>query len=182
MTNSELTSRLEKSIEFLQEELAKIRTGRASPAVLESVKVNAYGSKVSVKEIGSIAVQDPQNLIVSPWDKNLLKEVAKGINDSELNLNAVVDGEVVRVPVPELTEERRKDLAKQVSAKVEEVKNSIRNIRQEAMKDIDALFSNKEISEDEKFRNKEEVEELVKEYTEKAANTGEKKSKDLLSI
>lgn len=182
MTQSELKSKLEKSVEFLREELSKIRTGRATPAIIESVKVNAYGTQMAVKEVGSIAVSDPQNLVVSPWDKNLADEIAKAIRESDLNLNPSVDGAVVRVPIPTLTEERRKEMAKMVSSKVEEVKSSLRNTRQDAMKDIDDLFEKKEIGEDAKFKQKDDVEELVKEYTEKAVEMGENKKSDLLSI
>lgn len=182
MTQSELKSKLEKSMEFLQGELSKLRTGRASPAILESIMVNAYGTKMAIREVGSIAVSDPQNLVVSPWDKNLADEVAKAIRESDLNLNPAVDGGVVRVPIPSLTEERRQELAKMVSTKIEEVKNSIRNIRQEAMKDIDSSFDKKEIGEDEKFNQKEKVEDLVKEFNDKVTETGENKKSDILSI
>lgn len=182
MTQSELKSKLEKSIEFLQGELSKVRTGRASPALLESILVNAYGTKMAVREVGSIAVADPQNLVISPWDKNLCDEVAKAIRESDLNLNPSVDGNVVRVPIPALTEERRQELAKMVTAKVEEVKNSIRNIRQDAMKDIDDSFTKKEIGEDEKFKTKEDYEELIKEFTDKASEMGESKKEDLLNL
>ena len=182
MTTSELRSKLNDSIEFLQEEMSKVRTGRASPSLLEQVKVNAYGSKMTLKELGSISVLDAQSLVVSPWDKSLLKEINKAISESDLGLNPMVDGEVVRVPIPDLTEERRKELTKSVTVKVEEVKNSIRNIRQEAMKDIDTAFEDKSISEDEKFSQKEEVEEIVKEFNEKASQAGENKKNDLLKI
>ncbi len=182
MTKPELKSKLEKSYEFLQTELSKIRTGRASPALLESVKVNAYGSQMSIKELGSVAVPDPQSLVISVWDKSLLDSVAKAINSGDLNLNAVVDGDIVRVPIPDLTEDRRKELTKLVTTKVEEIKNSIRNIRQEAMKDIDTDFDNKVISEDEKFGTKEDFEDLVKEFTKKAVDLGESKKTDLLNI
>lgn len=182
MTQSELKSKLEKSVEFLQGELSKVRTGRASPALLEELKVNAYDSKMAIRELGSITVLDAQSLVVTPWDKTLAPNIAKGINTSDLNLNAVVDGAIVRVPIPDLTEERRQEMTKLVTAKVEEVKNSIRNIRQEAMKDIDSRFNSKDISEDQKFDEKEKVEEIVKEYTDKTVKMGEDKKADLLKI
>ncbi len=182
MTTIELKSKLEKSLEYMKGELAKVRTGRASPSLLEEVKVSAYNSKMLVKELGSILVPDPQSLVVSPWDKSLLKEIVSAIKTSDLNLNPFVDGDVVRVPLPDLTEERRKELTKNVTAKVEEVKESMRNIRQEAMKDIDEQFEAKEISEDEKFGQKEEVEKVVKEVTDKVVEMGEDKKSDLLMI
>lgn len=182
MTKSELKAKLEKSLEFVEGEISKIRTGRASPALIESVKVNAYGSQMSIKELGSVSVPDPKSLVVSVWDKSLLNNVAKAINEGGLNLNAVVDSEIVRVPVPDLSEERRKELTKLVSAKIEEAKNSIRSIRQEAMKDIDGDFEKKLIGEDDKFKIKEEYEALVKEYTDQVTDLGEEKKEDLLSI
>lgn len=182
MNISELKSKLEKTIEYLQGELSKVRTGRASPSMLEEVKVNAYGSKMSIKELGSISVVDAQNMIIAPWDKTLIDSIVKSIREGELNLNPFKDGDIVRVPVPDLTEERRKELAKVVATKVEEVRNSIRSIRQDVMKDIDVAFTNKEISEDEKFSKKEDVEELVKSYTEKATSAGESKKNELLHI
>jgi ribosome recycling factor len=182
MTKLELKSKFDKSIEHLQEELGKVRTGRASPAILESVKVKAYDTTMNVREVGSITVLDPQNLVVSPWDKSLLNEIAKGIRDGGLGLNPIVDGDLVRVPIPDLSEERRTELTKVVATKVEEVKNAMRNVRQEAMKEIEAQFSAKQIGEDEKFRLKEETDAVTKEYTDKAEELAEQKRKDLLQI
>jgi len=162
--------------------MSKVRTGRASPSLLEEIKVNAYNSKMAIKELSSIMVPDPQSLVVSPWDKSLLQEINSAIKSSDLNLNPFIDGDVVRVPIPDLTEERRKELSKSVIAKVEEVKGSIRNIRQEAMKDIDTQFAAKQISEDEKFTQNEEIEKIVKEYTDKVVELGEAKKADLLKI
>lgn len=182
MTTSELKSKMERSLEYLQGELSKIRTGRASPALIEEIKVTAYDSKMAIRELGSITVSDPQNLVVSPWDKNLADQIAKAIRESDLDLNPFVDDDLVRVPLPDLTEERRKEMTKRVTNKVEELKSSIRNIRQEAMKDIDKQFEDKEISEDEKFDTKEEVDKIAKEFTDKVEELGENKKKDLLSI
>ncbi len=182
MTNSELKSKLEKSVEFLQTELAKIRTGRASPALIESIKVNVYETMMELREIGTINVLDSHNLVVSPWDKGLLKDIAGAIRNSDLKLNPVVDGDVVRVPLPQLTEDRRKEMTKLIIEKVEEVKGSLRNARQDAMKDIEDLFKKKEIGEDEKFTQKAEVEEIVKEHTDKTIKIGSDKEADILKV
>lgn len=182
MTNSELKFKLEKSVEYLQGELSKIRTGRASPALIESIKVNVYESMMEIREVGTITVLDPSNLVVSPWDKSVLKEIASAIRNSDLKLNPVVDGDVVRVPLPQLTEERRKEMTKLVTDKVEEVKGSIRNVRQEAMKDIEDKFKKKEIGEDEKFTEKDKVEETVKEYNDKVSKIGSDKEADILKV
>lgn len=182
MTEGEIKSKLDKSVEFLQSELAKIRTGRATPAMIENVNVDAYESKMSLVSIASVSVPDSQNLIVAPFDQGLAKNISNAINTSDLNLNSVVDGNVVRVPIPELSEERRKELSKQVTTKVEEVKGSIRNIRQEAKKELDTKFNNKEISEDEKFTDLEKANDLAKEYTEKVEDLGKVKKNELLKI
>jgi len=182
MNTIELKKRLQKSLDYLQSELSKVRVGRASPSMLEDVKVAAYESQVTIKEVGSIVVSDPQNLVITPWDKSLVEEVARSIRESKLDLNPVVDGCVIRVPFPQLTEERRKDLSKVVLLKVEEVKSSIRNIRQDVMRDIDKDFSNKLIGEDDKFKMKDDVDDVIKEFVEKAEKLGEDKKGDLLRV
>ena len=182
MTNSELKVKLDKSLEFLKSEMAQIRTGRANPGLLEDIVVEAYGAKMTVKELGSIMNLDPQTLVISPWDRGLLSSISKAIRDSEVKLNPVEESDRLRVPVPSLTEERRKEFSKLLSVKIEETKNTMRNVRQEAMKEIDRDFSDKLIGEDEKFRLKEEVEKIVKEFVEKAEELGEHKRQEIMTI
>ena len=182
MTASELRNRLSKSKEFVQTELSQIRTGRANPSLLEDVMVDAYDSKMALKELGSITLADSQTIMVVAWDKGLLPAISKAIRESEHRLNPVEVGENLRVPVPSLTEDRRKELVKLVNQKVEEAKQSIRNIRQDAMKDLDTAFNSKTISEDEKFTQKEEVEEIVKEHVEDVDKMGEAKASELMSV
>jgi ribosome recycling factor len=182
MNTSELKLKLLKSIDFLKSELSQIRTGRASPSLIESILVDAYDSKMSVRELGTITVTDSQSLVVSPWDKSVLKPIAKAIRESGLGLNPIDEPDKVRVPVPALNEERRSELAKVVSGKVEECKNSLRNVRQDTMKSIDKEFTDKDISEDEKFSQKEEVEKTVKTFIEQAEELGEAKKRELLAI
>ena len=182
MTTTEFKSRLTKSIDFLKVELNQIRTGRATPALIEDIKVDAYGTSMSLKELSSISLLDSQNLVVAPWDKGLIKPIAKAIRESELKLNPVDESDKVRVPIPALTEERRKEFTKIVATKLEECKNAMRNVRQEAMKDIEKDFSEKAIGEDEKFRLKEEVEKIMKEFLSEAEELGENKKEELLKI
>lgn len=182
MNTPELKNKLSKSIDFLKTELSQVRTGRASPSLIEAVLVEAYDSKMTIRELGTITVMDSQNLAVAPWDKTLLKAIAKAIRESDLGLNPVDESDRVRVPVPSLTEERRHDLIKMVSGKVEDCKNSMRNVRQDAMKDIDNEFADKKIGEDDKFSQKEEVEKTVKNFVEQAEEMGETKRKELLEI
>jgi ribosome recycling factor len=182
MTTSELKNRLDKTVEYLRTELTQIRTGRANPSLLENIYVNAYESKMTLKELGSITLSDAQTIMVSPWDKSLLPEIAKAIRESEVNLNPVEVGATLKVPIPALTEERRKELAKLVNSKVEEAKQAMRNIRQEAMKDIDKEFEEDKLTEDDKFLLREEVEETVKEHVDEVEEMGEKKTKEIMTV
>lgn len=182
MTTSELKDKLSKTVEFIKSELTQIRTGRANPSLLEDIVVEAYDSKMALKELGSITLSDAQTIMVTLWDKNLIPDVEKAIRESEVKLNPVEVGGNLKVPIPPLTEERRKELVKLVNQKVEEAKQSIRNIRQDAMKDIDLDFDNKKISEDDKFRLRDDVEDTVKEFIEKIEDIGNTKSKELMVV
>lgn len=182
MTNSELKAKLTKSLDFLKTELSQIRTGRATPALIEEVTVEAYGGKMTLREVASISTLDNTNLIVSPWDKSLLQSVAKAIREGGLGLNPVEDADKLRVPVPSLTEERRKEFTKLVATKTEECKNALRSVRQDHMKEIDKMFVDKEISEDEKFKFKEDVEKIVKESVEQADEMSDKKKQEIMTV
>ena len=182
MTITELKSKLSKTLEHLQQEMSQIRTGRASPTLLENILVEAYGTKMTLKELGSISVIDPQNLGVQIWDKSLQGDIVGAIRDSDLKVNPVIDGSIIRVPIPALTEDRRKEFVKIVSGKVEETKNATRNIRQEAMKDIERGFTDKVFGEDEKFSQKETVEQAVKDFVSQVDELGEDKKADILRL
>lgn len=182
MNFSDLESRLIKSVDFLKSELNQIRTGRVSPSLIENVSVEAYGSQMTIKELGSIMVLDNQNLVVTPWDKGLLKAISKKIMESGLGLNPVEESDRIRVPIPPLTEDRRKEFTKLVSTKVEECKNSLRSIRQDFMKIVDKDFADKLIGEDEKFKQREKIEEVVRKYVSQADEIGEEKNKALMTI
>jgi ribosome recycling factor len=182
MNPAELKRKLQASLDYLKGELGNIRTGRVTPSLLDDVRVNAYGSAMTVKEVGSINVLDPQTLSVAPWDKSLLESIEKGIRESELNLNPVVQGESVIIPIPQLTEDRRKEFTRIVSTKVEDVKTTMRSIRQDAMKEIEAGFTAKEFGEDEKFTLKDDVEEIIKDFVKQAEDSGEVKKSEIMHI
>ena len=137
---------------------------------------------MTVKELGTIAVPEPQMITVSPWDKALIPVIAKAIRESELKLNPTEEGGLVRIPIPALTEDRRKEFAKLVAAKVEESRQSIRNIRQDAMKLVEKEFTDKLIGEDEKFTRKDEIEETVRSVVSDIEALGEEKKSDILKI
>lgn len=183
MDTSELRNRFSKSVDYLKSELSQIKTGRASPQMISDISVEVYeGTSVTIKEVGTISVVDPHTLVVVPWDKNVVSKIAKGIRESDVGVSAAEEVDKVRVTIPSLTEERRSEYAKQVLKEVEDCKSSIRNIRQDAMKDIDKDFDNKAISEDEKFRKKDEVEDVVKEFVSMAEDTGEAKRKEIMTV
>jgi ribosome recycling factor len=182
MTTSELKNKITKSVDFLRTELSQIRTGRANPSLLEDITVEVYESKMALKELGSITLSDAHTIMITLWDKNLLPIVTKEIREGELKLNPVEAGGNLKVPIPPLTEDRRKELARIVNQKVEECKQSVRNIRQDAMKDIDKEYDEKTISEDEKFTQKDEVEEIVKEFVEEVEELGKTKSDELMTV
>lgn len=182
MTKSELKTKLSKSIEFLESELSQIRTGRANPSLLEDLSVEAYDSKMALRELSSVTLVDAHIISVSPWDKGLLPVISKAIRESDLKLNPVELGANLRVPVPPLTEERRKELARLVSQKVEDCKQSLRSIRQEYMKDVDRDFEDKKISEDDKFIRREDGEETTKEHSDKAEEIGKNKIAEVMTV
>lgn len=182
MTNSEFKTKLEKSLDFLKSELQQVRTSRATPALIEDIDVEAYGTIMKLKELGSITIMDPHNLVVSSWDKSVMPAIAKAIRESDVKLSPVAEPDRIRVPIPPLTEDRRKEFVRVVSTKMEECKNSMRSIRQDAMKDIDKSFTDKLIGEDDKFRQKEEIERIMKEFSGKVETLGESKKDELMTI
>jgi ribosome recycling factor len=182
MNKSELRKDLNEAIEFFKSELTKIRTGRATPALIEDLFLEVYGSKMRLKELGSITVPESQLIVVSPWDRSQIPAISKAINNSDLNLNSSYDNEKVRVPIPPLSEERRNELAKLVTAKLEACKTTIRNIRNDIMKSIDKDFSEKKISEDEKFSLKEDADKIIKDFSDQAESLSNDKKKSLMEI
>jgi len=182
MPFKELNQKLTLSLEFFAGELTKIRTGRASTALVEDLELDAYGGKMKIKEVASIAVPEPQTIVISPWDKSLLKDVDKALRESALGINPVVGGDSVKVPIPPLTEDRRKELVKAVGVKLEECKTSMRNLRQDAMKQVDKAFADKEIGEDDKFNQREEVEEIFRDYVARAEKLADAKKEEVLKI
>ncbi len=182
MNKLELKKSLEKVVESLREDLTQIRTGRATPAILDNIRIEAYGAKMTIKEVGNITVSDASTLVITPWDKNLLNSIAKAIRESDLKIEPIVEGDRVRLVFPGLTEERRKEFAKLVSEKVEDYRQRIRKVRQEGMKEIDTQFESKEIGEDEKFSLKEDIEDLVKETNFLVEEIGEKKTEEIMTV
>jgi ribosome recycling factor len=179
---TELGKDIGKAHEALKRELAKIRTGRAHPSLLESVRVEVYGSQMPLSQLATVAVPEARMLTVKPWDKTQLKVIEKAIVQSPLGLNPMSDGEILRIPMPPLTEERRKELAKLVKKQGEDTKVAIRKARHDAKDLLSSLEADKQISEDELERAEKKVEEAIKEGTAEVDAIVARKDKDLLEV
>lgn len=175
-------SRMQKSIESLKNELTKIRTGRAHPSLLDHISVDYYGTSTALSQVANIAIEDARTLSITPWEKPMVAVIEKAILKSDLGLNPAVAGTVIRVPVPALTEERRRDLVKIVKNEAEGARVAIRNIRRDANGELKALEKDKTISEDEERRAEESVQKLTDKYIKEVEAVFEKKEKDLMAI
>jgi len=179
---SELGTDITKAHDSLKRELTKIRTGRAHPSLLESVRVEVYGSQMPLSQVATVAVPEARMLTVKPWDKTQLKVIEKAIVQSPLGLNPMSDGDILRIPMPPLTEERRKELAKLVKKHGEETKVAIRKARHDAKDLLSSLEKDKQISEDELERAEKKVEELIKDGVAEVDAIVGRKDKDLLEV
>lgn len=175
---------MQKSADFFKNEIAAIRTGRAVPALVENIVCNAYGgaSRLSIKELGTIASMDNQTLMIQPWDPATLGEIRQGILAANVGLTPVVDNNVIRISVPSLTQERRQEYVKLLHQKTEETKVSVRNVRQDKMREIKKSFEDKTISEDDKFRAEEELQKITDEYTGKVEELSKKKETEITTV
>jgi ribosome recycling factor len=175
-------TRMSKSLESLRHELAKIRTGRAHPSLLEHVQVDYYGSEVPISQAANVNVEDARTLAVTPWDKTMVQAIEKAILTSDLGLNPSTAGMVIRIPLPPLTEERRVELGKVVHHEGENAKIAIRNIRRDANHHLKELLKEKDISEDEERRSESEVQQITDEAVHKADEIVAEKEKELLEF
>ncbi|MGC9318919.1 MAG: ribosome recycling factor [Armatimonadota bacterium] len=173
---------MEKTVAIVKKDLAAFRTGRASPALVEDLEIEYYGTKVPLNQIASIQVLDTRLLGITPWDKNALSAIEKAIMTSELGLMPTNDGNIIRLELPSLTEERREELSRQVSKRVEEGRVAIRNIRRAANEGIDKMEKDEGLSEDEVRVGKQEVQELTDEYIEEIEEAGEAKTEEIMEI
>jgi len=174
-----LEKRMQKSIAALKSELATIRTGRANASLLDHVFVDYYGSEVPLSQVGNLAVPEPRMITIAPWEKNMLGPIEKAIQASDLGLNPSNDGEVIRIVLPELTEERRKDLVKQVKQVGEKAKVSIRNIRRDAN---DEVKKDDAVSEDESKRLQDRVQKMTDQFIAEIDQIIEHKEKEILTV
>jgi ribosome recycling factor len=174
--------RMKKAVIATKNEFATIRTGRASVALFDRIMVNYYGTKTPLKQIASISTPESQLAVIQPWDKSVLEEIEKAIRQSDLGLNPMNDGNIIRVPFPPLSEERRHELVKVVRKMAEEGRIAIRNIRHQARDDIKELEKEKEISEDEREKAEKKVQDLTDKYIEEIGKLLSHKEKEILEV
>jgi ribosome recycling factor len=179
---NEARAQMDKAVEAMRREFTSVRTGKATPALLDTVRVDAYGSKMPMQQVATVSAPEPRMLIVQPWDKGLLAVIEKAIQSSELGLNPANDGNVIRVPIPQLTEERRKDLVKVLHKLAEEGRVAIRHARQEANKDLKKKQGAHEISEDDAHRQMEQVQKLTDEYITKIDQLLKAKEHEVMEV
>jgi ribosome recycling factor len=175
-------SRMGKAIDALRRDLGSIRTGRASPTLVERLTVDYYGSSTPLNQIAGISVPEPRLLVIQPWDRGAMSAIEKAILKSELGLNPSNDGQVIRIAVPPLTEERRKQLVKLVHGHVEEGKVAVRNVRRDAMANVKELLNEKLIGEDDERRAEHQVDELAKRFVGEADKVGKSKEQEVLEF
>ena len=185
MTNdikSDAKSRMEKSFEALGHAFAKIRTGRAHPSILDTVRVDYYGSEVPISQVANITIEDARTLVVTPWEKPMVGEVEKAVMKSDLGLNPASAGDVIRVPMPPLTEETRRGYTKQARAEAEQAKVAVRNIRRDALADVKDLLKEKEITEDDDRRAGDDIQKLTDDIVKRIDQLLREKEADLMEV
>jgi ribosome recycling factor len=174
--------KMKKSVEALRVDFGKVRTGRAHAGILDHVKVDYYGSPMPVNQVANISVPDAHTLGVQPWEKNMASKVEKAIRDADLGLNPAAMGEIIRVPMPPLTEERRKELVKMVKGEAENGKVAVRNIRRDAIAHLKDLLKKHEVSEDDERRAQDDIQKLTDRYIAEMDKVLAEKEKDLMAV
>jgi ribosome recycling factor len=174
--------KMEKAIQVLKEDLKAIRAGRANPALLEKVTVEYYGSEMTINQVATISTPDPRTLMIQPWDKSVLNEIERAIMKSDLNLTPSNDGNVIRISLPPLTEERRQELVKLARKTGEEAKVAIRNVRRDANDEVKKLEKNGEVSEDAARRMQDEIQKLTDKFIKEVDKIVDNKEKEILEI
>ena len=176
------SQRMQKSVESLANSLTKLRTGRAHPSLLEQIFVSYYGTDTPLSQVANIGMEDSRTLSVTPWEPQMISEVEKAIQNSELGLNPVTAGKVIRVPLPDLTEERRKDLARLVKQEAEQGRVAVRNVRRDVISDLKAMLKAKEISEDDERRAEQEIQKITDKYVGEVDTVSENKQQEIMDF
>jgi ribosome recycling factor len=175
-------TRMEKAVEDFRRELASIRTGRANVSLLDHVRVDYHGSQMPINQLGTVTVPDPMMLVISPWDPGAVQLIDKAIRTSDLGLNPTNDGKVIRLPIPALTEDRRKDLVKHLHKVLENHRTAVRNVRRDVKEAVEHLEKEKKVSEDERKRTVEELDKITHNETKKIEDLSAAKEKEILEL
>lgn len=176
------TRRMDKTLEHIRQDFTGIRTGRATPSLLNRINVNYYGQQTPLNQIASITVPEPNLLVVSPYDKSIIGDIEKAIMQSDLGLNPMNDGHIIRLPIPKLTEERRKEMTRLVRAKAEDGRVALRNVRRDAIEELRSLEKEGEITKDDLRRGQEEIQKLTDKHIQEADEMLKTKEKELLEV
>lgn len=179
---SKTKEKMEKCLNSLERDYKAIRAGRANPAILDRVTVDYYGTPTPINQMAAISVPEPRMLMIQPWDASTLKEIEKAINTAEIGINPSNDGKAIRLVFPPLTEERRKELVKDIAKRAEEAKVAIRNVRRDAMDDLKKLKKNNEITEDDQKTGEKKLQDITDSYVKEAEDMEKKKEQEILSI
>lgn len=179
---SEARTHMEAAVEAMRREFNSVRTGKATPALLDTVRVDAYGSRMPINQVATVNVPEPRLLLVQPWDKGLIGEIEKAIQSAQLGLNPANDGNVIRVPIPQLNEERRRDMVRLLHKLAEEGRVSVRHARQEANKDIKQREGDHEISEDQARRELDAIQKLTDGYVAKIDELLRSKEEEVMEV
>lgn len=179
---NKLKIEFDKTVEYLKSELSSLQIGRANPSLIENIKVNCYNQEMPIKQLAAINVPEPRLIIIKPWDKEIIRNIEVALRESSLGLNPVTEEEFIRVNIPSMNEERRKELVKVLQEKTEECRISIRRNRENVWKEIQAMEQVKEISEDEKFKAKDELQKVVDEYNQKIEEISKKKEEEIMTV
>ncbi len=182
MSIENINGKMDKVIDNLEENFSEIRAGRANPAILNKVMVEYYGTPTPINQVASVAVPEARQILITPWDKSLLTGITKAIEAANVGINPMNDGQVIRLVFPELTEERRKEIVKDIKKMAEEAKIAVRNVRRDEMEDAKANLKNKEISEDEEKILEDKIQKVTDEYVKKIDEITDKKTAEIMKV
>lgn len=179
---NKIKPKLEKTVDYLKNELLGLQAGRATPSLIENLEIDAYGQKMLLKELAAIQVPEPRLIIVKPWDREIITNIEAAIRESKIGISPVTEEDFIRLNIPPLSEERRKELVKIINEKIEECKISVRRSREEVWKEIQEMEKNKEITEDGRYKAKDELQKLIDEYNKKIDEMKKKKEKEIMTV
>lgn len=172
----------QKVADHLKEELAALRTGRAHPALVEKVMVDAYGSPTPLRGVASLTIPDAKTIAIEPWDANLVKSVEKALSDAQLGMNPTVQGKVIRLVMPAMTEERRKELVKVIKEKAEEARQAVRSVREKVREKVGEMEKSRQITEDDRFKAQDELDKMTKDFSATIEKMVAEKEKEIMTV